>query len=159
MKRDLKHLSTVCYLRAEGEWLMLHRNKKAVDVNKGKYLGIGGHFRENETPHECACREIMEETGIKLSPDELVMTGFLTFVYNDNPADYIIVFVADLPEKPIIRGDCPEGTLRWVPENQLCELPLWTGDRIFLDRIREGTDFFSMALYYDNDDLLRYELR
>ena len=37
-------LTTLCYMEREGEWLMLHRVSKKNDVNKDKWIGIGGHF-------------------------------------------------------------------------------------------------------------------
>ena len=31
---------------------MLHRIKKENDINKDKWIGVGGHFEEDETPEE-----------------------------------------------------------------------------------------------------------
>ena len=45
---------------------MLYRNRKPDDPNEGKWLGIGGKIKENETPEECNIREVLEETGLKL---------------------------------------------------------------------------------------------
>lgn len=41
---------------------MLYRNKKEKDINKGKYVGIGGHVEKNESPNEAVIREVKEET-------------------------------------------------------------------------------------------------
>ena len=46
---------------------MLHRTKKENDVNKGKWIGVGGKFEAGEAPEECLLREVMEETGLKLT--------------------------------------------------------------------------------------------
>lgn len=60
--------STLCYLEnAQGEYLMLHRVKKKVDINKGKWIGVGGRFEDGESPDECLCREVWEETGLTLT--------------------------------------------------------------------------------------------
>ena len=56
-------LTTLCYIERDGCYLMLKRDKKAVDENKGKWIGVGGHMEEDESPEECALREIREETG------------------------------------------------------------------------------------------------
>ena len=45
---------------------MLHRVKKQNDLNKDKWIGIGGKFEEGESPEECIFREALEETGIEL---------------------------------------------------------------------------------------------
>jgi hypothetical protein len=34
------------------------------------------------------------------------------------------------------------------------ELPLWEGDRAFLCRLRNTTDFFTLKLIYKNDKLI-----
>jgi len=37
-------LCTECYIQQGGKTLMLYRNKKANDINQGKWIGIGGKF-------------------------------------------------------------------------------------------------------------------
>lgn len=59
-------LSTVCYIEKDNKCLMLHRTKKKNDVNKDKWIGVGGKFEKDESPEECVLREVMEETGLKL---------------------------------------------------------------------------------------------
>ena len=36
---------------------MLHRVKKHNDINEGKWIGVGGHAENQETPEECLVRE------------------------------------------------------------------------------------------------------
>ena len=60
---SMKNLSTLCYLERDGAYLMLHRTVKKNDVNKDKWIGVGGHFEEGESPEECVLREVLEETG------------------------------------------------------------------------------------------------
>ena len=55
--------TTLCYIENDNKYLMLHRVVKKNDVNKDKWIGIGGHFEEGESPEECLCREVYEETG------------------------------------------------------------------------------------------------
>ena len=57
-------LTTLCYMEKDGKYLMLYRNKKENDVNEGKWIGIGGHFEEGESPDECLLREVYEETDL-----------------------------------------------------------------------------------------------
>ena len=64
-------LSTLCYIEKDNKYLMLHRTKKKNDINKDKWLGIGGKFEEGESPEECIVREVMEETGLKLNSYQL----------------------------------------------------------------------------------------
>ena len=50
-------LSTLCYIEKDGQYLMLHRTVKKNDVNKDKWIGVGGHFEADESPEECVLRE------------------------------------------------------------------------------------------------------
>ena len=71
------NLTTLCYIERSDEYLMMHRVKKDKDINKDKWVGIGGHFEKGESPEECLLREAMEETGLKLTSYRL--RGVVTF--------------------------------------------------------------------------------
>ena len=43
-------ITTLCYLEKDNKYLMLHRTKKENDINKNKWLGVGGKLEKNETP-------------------------------------------------------------------------------------------------------------
>ena len=58
------NLTTLCYIEKDDSYLMLHRVKKEADINKDKWIGVGGHFEAGESPEECLLREVMEETGL-----------------------------------------------------------------------------------------------
>ena len=57
-------LSTLCYIEDGGQILMLHRTRKENDINRDKWIGIGGRFEDGESPEDCVLREAREETGI-----------------------------------------------------------------------------------------------
>ncbi|MBQ9437262.1 MAG: 8-oxo-dGTP diphosphatase [Lachnospiraceae bacterium] len=143
MKREI---TTLCYLERDECYLMLHRIKKENDINKGKWIGIGGHIEGTETPGECLIRETMEETGLTLH--SFRYRGIITFVYGD-VLEYMFLFTSndfsgDLKE-------CDEGILQWVPIKDIPDLALWEGDRIFLKLLWENADFFSLKLVYDKN--------
>ena len=40
--------TTLCYIERGEEWLLLHRTKKENDLNKDKWIGVGGKFEDKE---------------------------------------------------------------------------------------------------------------
>ena len=70
--------TTLCYIEQEGKYLLLHRVKKKNDINKDKWIGIGGKFEEGESPEDCIRRETMEETGLTLIHPKY--RGIVTFI-------------------------------------------------------------------------------
>jgi 8-oxo-dGTP diphosphatase len=132
-------LATLCYLRKNGQTLMLHRIKKENDMHAGKWNGLGGKLEPGETPEECAIREIREESGLRAI--DLTMKGLLTFPAFTAEEDwYTFVFLVEAFEGELITS--AEGELRWVDNDKLLDLELWEGDRIFLGWI-ERPGFFS----------------
>lgn len=141
-------LSTICYLDNGSELLLLHRNKKENDIHEGKWVSVGGKFEAGETPEECAIREIQEETG--LTAKKLDLLGFLTFpdFKHDGEDWYSFVYRVTEFEGDLLE-DCDEGTLEWVPYDQVMAMPTWEGDYIYLDWILKGSPYFSAKFVYD----------
>lgn len=149
-------LATLCYLTEGNKVLMLHRNKRDTDYHKGKYNGLGGKLLPGETPEACAVREVAEESGLHLTDYEL--RGLLTFPQFDGENDwYCYVFRGTAWTGILEEG--PEGALEWVAIDQVPQLPLWPGDRIFLPYVFESGGWFSGAFYYENGQLVRHEIR
>ena len=143
--------STLCYITRGDQVLMLHRTKKEKDVNKDKWIGIGGKFLENETPDECLLREAYEETGLKLT--NWKCRGVVTFLINAPwDGEYMYLFTADGFEGEL--KECDEGDLQWVSKDFLYNLPLWEGDKVFLDLLWQDAPFFLLKLRYEGDTLV-----
>lgn len=143
-------LTTLCYIEKDGCYLMLHRTKKEVDINKEKWIGIGGKFEEDESPEECLLREAMEETGLKLTSYRL--RGIITFLSDRWYTEYMFLYTADGFEGEL--KECDEGTLKWVQKEDVDKLNLWEGDRIFLDLLKQEVPCFSLKLQYEGDKLV-----
>ena len=143
-------LTTLCYIEKDDAYLMLHRVKKENDINKDKWIGIGGHFENAESPEECLLREVKEETGLTLLSYRF--RGLVTFITLQGTAEYLCLFTsADFTGEII---SCDEGDLEWVKKDRFSELNLWEGDYIFLRLLEERENFFSLKLVYDNDKLV-----
>ncbi len=141
--------TTLCYIERGDEYLMLHRVKKENDINRDKWIGLGGKFEEDESPDECLLREVYEESGLKLTSWRY--RGIVTFVNTVCESEYMHLFTADAFEGEI--GPCNEGELEWIKKSELLKLTLWEGDKIFLRLLDENEPFFSLKLCYDGDGL------
>lgn len=142
-------LTMLCYIEKGDSYLMLHRVSKKHDVNKDKWIGIGGHFEENESPEECLLREAKEETGLTLTSWKF--RGIVTFISEGWNTEYMCLYTADGYEGEII--PCNEGVLEWIRKEDLLKLNLWEGDKIFLKLLQENAPFFSLKLAYKGDVL------
>lgn len=198
--------TTLCYIEKNGCYLMLHRTKKEHDYNKNKWIGIGGKFENGESPEDCAVREIKEETGLEIAPEDLEYCGIVTFVdltgvgevspslqpapqssatpsprgkAPKTPCDFPASLATDkldseqcerlTPPAPytefmhifrsrkfsgVLKTDCDEGDLEWVPLSKLKELPHWQADEIFYDFLAENHPFYSLKAVYKNNKLI-----
>ena len=141
--------STLCYLERDGQYLMLHRVKKQNDANHDKWIGVGGKFEEGESPEDCVTREVWEETGLTLT--DYAYRGVVTFVSDRWEGEYMHLFTATgfTGQVPA----CDEGQLEWISKEKLMQLPMWAGDRLFLERIAQPGPFFSLKLRYRGETL------
>lgn len=147
--------TTLCYIEDGSRYLMLHRTKKEGDLNRDKWIGIGGKFEDKESPFDCIRREMLEETG--LVAKTLEYRGIVTFISDRYPTEYMHLFIAkDVSGTPVT--DCDEGELAWIEKRDLYSLTLWEGDRIFLDLLARDVPFFSLKLVYEGDHLVEHAL-
>lgn len=148
-------MTTLCYIENNDCYLMLHRTKKKKDVNKDKWIGVGGHAEGNETPQECLLREVKEETGLLLTSYKF--RGLITFISDEYEAEMMCLFTADGYTGELIT--CDEGELKWVKKSDVPQLPTWEGDAQFLKLLLEDEKrFFAMKLRYEGERLVEKAL-
>lgn len=145
--------TTLCYIEADGKYLMLYRNKKKKDINKGKWIGVGGHQEPDEAIDECLLREVKEETGLELLDYKLC--GRLYF-HIDALNEVCYLYKSDSFRGEII--DCDEGILKWISKDEILNLSLWEGDHLFLKKLLNNDDYFEMKLVYKNDKLIEWSI-
>jgi 8-oxo-dGTP diphosphatase len=149
-------LATLCYVmdKESNKTLMIHRVKRENDYHEGKWNGLGGKFDDGESPEDCVIREVKEEAGLKITNP--TMHGFVSFPLFDGKDDwYVFIFTAEEFSGKLI--DSYEGNLEWIPNNNLTELNLWDGDKIFLEWLFQDK-FFSAKFVYENGKMKNYEV-
>ena len=141
--------TVICYLEKGDKVLMLYRNKKVNDLNGGKYIGVGGHVEKGETIEDAVIREVKEETNLDIV--RLDYFGKVIF-YIDDYTEEMYVFTSS--EFTGELSECDEGTLYWVDKNKILDLPLWEGDKYFIELIKSNIRDFELCLTYKNDKLI-----
>lgn len=141
--------STLIYVEQDGRYLMLHRVKKQGDINKDKWIGVGGKFEPGETALDCAKREMAEETG--LIAEKLDYRGIVYFESDLYESEEMHLFTCRAFSGAL--HECDEGTLEWVDKRKIYSLNLWEGDRLFLKKLAADAPFFRLRLRYEGDTL------
>lgn len=142
--------TTLCYIEKDNKFLMLYRNRKENDMNEGKWLGIGGKIEAGETPDECCVREVFEETGIRLRDYHFYgIIKFRATTYEDEDMYLYSSKSFELPDK---LPECNEGELHWIDKSELMELPMWEGDKVFIQQILDGRNEIAMTLRYVGEE-------
>ena len=147
-------MTSLCYPERDGKYLMLHRTKKERDENRDKWIGVGGKFEYGESPEDCMKREVLEETGLTVTAFRY--RGIVTFVSNEYGTEYMHLFTCT--DWTGEMRECDEGELAWIDKKALLALPMWEGDRIFLELLETDALFFSLKLVYEGERLVAAEL-
>ena len=155
IEKSIKKKTTLCYIEKDGAYLMMHRTKKENDINKDKWIGIGGKIEKDENPFDCVKREIREETGVTVTG--LKYRGIVTFILEPNEIEEMHLFTADgyVGE---IDYNCTEGELKWIKKEEIGNLPIWEGDKIFFNLLEKEQGFFNLKLKYNKDKLIKYQI-
>lgn len=147
--------TTLGYIEKDGKYLMMHRIKKVNDINRDKWIGIGGKVEPGETPHECMVREAYEETGLQIK--NIKYRGLVTFISNECEQEFMHLFTtADFTGS--LNENCNEGVLEWIDKDKIFDLPSWEGDKIFLELLKTEEKFFSLKLVYEGNTLVESKL-
>lgn len=141
--------TVLAYIEKEDQYLLLYRNRKKNDINKGKWIGVGGHIENGETPIDALYREIKEETNLDVIKYQ--KRGLVYFTYGDF-TELMHLYVVSEVSGDI--GDCDEGELKFFPKKEIFNLPIWEGDKIFLNYLIEDEPYFELELVYHGNNLV-----
>ena len=99
---------------------------------------------------ECLLREVYEETGFTLTGYRC--RGLVVFISDRWETEYMHLFTADKFTGDKIEGN--EGDLFCVPKDEIYNLRLWEGDKIFFRLLDENLKYFTIKLRYEGEKLV-----
>ena len=144
--------TTLCYIEKDNSYLLLHRTKKKNDVNKDKWIGVGGKVEKGESVEECLLREVKEEVGLTLLSYEC--RAEIIFDSDAYPLERMYLFTSN-EFSGELSTCCDEGVPVFVDKDKIFSLPIWEGDKIFLNLLKENHPFFHLELKYKGDTLVK----
>ncbi len=134
--------ATICHV-LRGRRLLLKKATRGFSV--GKWNAPGGKCEPGEEPEACARREVLEETGLRVS--ELFHHGMLTFVMDGGK---MLHTRAHLFSTSKVRGramSSDEGPVRWFPLEDLPLGEMWEDDQFWIPLMLRGLKFEATFTY------------
>ncbi len=147
-------LTTIAYLKKDNHTLLLHRIKKEKDINKGKWIGVGGKLEKGESPEQCIRREIYEETHLNIH--KLNYHGFVVFpgIYYGEDEGMFVFSSDDFSGE--LNLECNEGELKWVSDDLVMSLPMWEGDYHLFEWMKDNHIHNAKITYDDHGHVIDY---
>lgn len=111
---------------------------KKTGLGTGKIVGLGGHVEADESPAEAAAREVKEEAGIAVAPEDLREVAFLTFLFPVCPRWDMTVSVFTSADWTGEATETAEITPEWFPVGALPLDGMWDDAKHWLPRVLAG---------------------
>ena len=147
--------ATLCHI-INGDKLLLKEATRGV--SKGKWNGPGGKFEKGETAQQCAVRETLEETGIRMHRP--FFHGKLYFFMDGKRKLSIEGFLFSTKKFSGKIKSSEEGPVKWVKISKLPMDKMWDDDKYWLHLMLEGRKF-DIYIYYDrqNKKVVEYKVK
>lgn len=119
MKNRNISVTLECFVKKGDKYLMLHRNPNKR-IMPDIWMAPGGHREFNEGLFECARREIMEETGLKIKNIKIKVHGN-AYLKDLDEEFYFHLLVADYAKGKLKQND-EDGELVWLTPQEILKL-------------------------------------
>lgn len=144
---------TLCFV-LNGDDVLLMKRAPHKRVFPNRYNGVGGHIERDEDALTSLRREVLEETGLRVTDARLCA------IYNIDTGESsgitLFVFTAISPTRDVVAN--LEGTLHWIPRADVYALDLVEDLPIILPRIlslpADAPPLFIHVSYDDHDQIL-----
>lgn len=148
---------TLCFVM-NGDDILLMKRAAHKRVFPNRYNGVGGHIERFEDPYSSARREILEETGLEVY--DLVLRAVYNIDAHEDTGILLFVFTGYSMSREC-KAHTDEGTLHWIPRDDIFSLDLVEDLPIILPRVltmpADAAPLF-VHVSYDADDriLMRF---
>lgn len=152
-----RRIVTLVYVIDPERGVLLCKRRKPP--NQGLYSPPGGKVEPDESPKQCAIRELQEETALIADPAEAILLGLVTEIGYDDPDDQWIMFLYRVRKwSGRLQGDPADGEFSFVPLGEVMDLPIPRTDReILWQRVMKGEFFDIMIDCRDKNELIVHE--
>jgi 8-oxo-dGTP diphosphatase len=141
---------TLLFVVRDGQILLIHKKR---GLGAGKINGPGGRIDHDETPLQCALRELHEEVQVVAEGSR--EAGELLFQFLDGYSIHVWVFRADDCQGTPAETD--EALPFWVGIDEIPYSEMWQDDEIWLPlMLRE--QWFRGHFIFDGESLLDYQI-
>lgn len=154
-------IGTLCFLRVDGKTLYFYRERGEEDIHNGLYVPPGGHFNRGERGIDCAAREFLEETGLKVR--NLKLRQIVTFFNQDrvlggrmDRPDWVVEVYEAKEFEGELKPERPGEKVVWVDDSSLDSLKMHECDRKILGLLmKEGV--YEVLVKYRGESLERFD--
>jgi 8-oxo-dGTP diphosphatase len=142
--------ATLLFVIRDGQMLLIEKKR---GLGAGKINGPGGRLDPDESPWQCAIREVQEE--LHVTPLGVQQCGELAFQFVDGLSIFVHVFTAQ--DCKGVPQETDEATPLWVPLGQIPFDRMWADDCLWFPLMLAGQQFQGRFLF-DGDTLLGHHL-
>jgi 8-oxo-dGTP diphosphatase len=147
--------ATLSFLIRRGETDSVLLGLKKRGFGRGKWNGFGGKLEPGETAREAAAREIAEECGLVVYPEDLTPAGRVTFFFPSQPAfDHdVALFAATAWQGEVCETE--EMKPAWFPVHDLPLSAMWRDDAHWLPHVLAGSQVEAEFAFADDGETIQ----
>lgn len=146
-------IMTLVFLQRDGE-ILLGIKKRGFGV--GKWNGLGGKVKPDESIEQAAVRELEEEIGVHADVNDIDKRAILTFFGEDESDIEMHVFkVNSWQGEP---HESEEMRPQWFKIDAIPYENMWDDDPIWLPKFLVGEEFVARFWFNENKKVIKYEV-